>query len=112
MVSLSLIQLPLNKDSFIAPASIYTAFFNTPDYIHTGSGGSGDGGPWEWWAVIVNTQHANLFNITRFRSRPEVDRLACGVTGQNGIGQNGTDKMVRTKWHGQNGSNCYRFQFN
>jgi len=22
------------------------------------------------------------------------------VTGQNGIGQNGTDKMVRTKWHG------------
>src|SRR6218665_2398952 len=33
------------------------------------------------------------------------------VTGQNGIGQNGTDKMVRTKWHGQNGSNFYRFQF-
>jgi len=32
--------------------------------------------------------------------------------GQNGIGQNGTDKMVRTKWHGQNGSNFYRFQFN
>ena len=34
------------------------------------------------------------------------------VTGQNGIGQNGTDKMVRTKWHGQNGINFYRFQFN
>ena len=34
------------------------------------------------------------------------------VTGQNGIGQNGTDKMVRTKRHGQNGSNFYRFQFN
>ena len=34
------------------------------------------------------------------------------VTGQNGIGQNGTDKMVQTKWHGQNGSNFYRFQFN
>ena len=34
------------------------------------------------------------------------------VTGQNGFGQNGTDKMVRTKWHGQNGSNFYRFQFN
>jgi len=34
------------------------------------------------------------------------------VTGQNGIGQNGMDKMVRTKWHGQNGSNFYRFQFN
>jgi len=32
------------------------------------------------------------------------------VTGQNGIGQNGTDKMVRAKWYGQNGSN--RFQFN
>jgi len=27
------------------------------------------------------------------------------VTGQNGTGQNGTDKMERTKWHGQNGSN-------
>ena len=25
------------------------------------------------------------------------------VTGQNGNGQNGTDKMVRTKWYGQNG---------
>jgi len=22
------------------------------------------------------------------------------------------DKMVRTKWYGQNGSNLYRFQFN
>jgi len=22
------------------------------------------------------------------------------------------DKMARTKWHGQNGSNFYRFQFN
>src|SRR6218665_2978641 len=32
--------------------------------------------------------------------------------GQNGIGQNDTDKMARTKWHGQNGSNFYRFQFN
>jgi len=32
------------------------------------------------------------------------------VTGQNGIGQNGTDKMLRTKWYGQNGySNFYRF---
>src|SRR6218665_458122 len=28
--------------------------------------------------------------------------LLRGVTGQNGIGQNGTDKMVRTKCHGQN----------
>ena len=26
------------------------------------------------------------------------------VYGQNGIGQNGTDKMVRTKWYGQNGT--------
>jgi len=26
------------------------------------------------------------------------------VTGQNGSGQNGTDKMVRAKWYGQNGS--------
>jgi len=34
------------------------------------------------------------------------------VTRQNGIGQNGTDKMVRTKWYGQNGSNFYRFQLN
>ena len=25
------------------------------------------------------------------------------VHGQNGIGQNGTDKMVQTKWYGQNG---------
>jgi len=45
--------------------------------------------------------------------------LVCAVTGQNGSGQNGTDKMVyrqnvigqngmdkmvRTKWYGQNGS--------
>ena len=34
------------------------------------------------------------------------------VTGQNGSGQNGTDKMVRTKCNGQNGSNFYRFQLN
>jgi len=34
------------------------------------------------------------------------------VTGQNGIEPNGTDKMVRTKWHWQNGSNFYWFQFN
>jgi len=34
------------------------------------------------------------------------------VTGQNGIGRNGTDKIVRTKCHGQNGSNFYRFQLN
>jgi len=34
------------------------------------------------------------------------------VTGQNGIGQNGTDKTVRTKRYGQNGSNFYGFQFN
>jgi len=34
------------------------------------------------------------------------------VTRQNGIGQIGTDKMVRTKWHEQNGINFYRFQFN
>jgi len=33
------------------------------------------------------------------------------VTGQNGIGQNGTDKIVRTKWYGQNGSNFYRIEF-
>src|SRR6218665_2654837 len=26
------------------------------------------------------------------------------VLGQNGSGQNGTDKMVRTKWYGQNGT--------
>jgi len=29
------------------------------------------------------------------------------VTGQNGSGQNGTDKMVRTEWYGQNGSNFF-----
>ena len=29
------------------------------------------------------------------------------VDGQNGIGQNGMDKMIRTKWYGQNGSNFY-----
>ena len=34
------------------------------------------------------------------------------VTGQKGIGQNGTEKIVRTKRYGQNGSNFYRFQFN
>jgi len=26
------------------------------------------------------------------------------VLGQNDTGQNGTDKMVRTKWYGQNGT--------
>ena len=25
--------------------------------------------------------------------------------GQNGIGQNGTDKMARTEWYRQNGNN-------
>ena len=83
MISLSLIQLPLNKDCFITPASIYTAFFITPDSIHIGSVGPwewrrGGVGPWEWRAVTVNTQHANLFNITRFRSWQKVDRLVCG----------------------------------
>jgi len=34
------------------------------------------------------------------------------VTGQNGIGQNDTDKMVRTQCRGQNDSNFCRFQFN
>jgi len=34
------------------------------------------------------------------------------VTGQNGSGQNGTDKMVWTKWYVQNGSNFWnRLQF-
>ena len=27
------------------------------------------------------------------------------VYGQNGIGQNGTDKMVQTKWYEQNSNN-------
>ena len=29
------------------------------------------------------------------------------VYGQNGIGQNGMDKMVWTKWYGQNGTILY-----
>ena len=29
-----------------------------------------------------------------------MDKMLCG---QNGTGQNGTDKMVWTKWYGQNG---------
>ena len=29
------------------------------------------------------------------------------VYGQNGIGQSGTDKMVRTKWYGQNSTILY-----
>ena len=29
------------------------------------------------------------------------------VYGQNGIGQNGKDKMVWTKWYGQNGTILY-----
>ena len=32
--------------------------------------------------------------------RPPINR----VTGQNGSGQNGTDKMVWAKWYGQNGT--------
>jgi len=30
-------------------------------------------------------------------------QIGTWVTRQNGSGQNGTDKMVRTKWHGQIG---------
>ena len=45
-------------------------------------------------------------------NRNSITSTVWTVTGQNGIGQNGTDKMVWTKWHGQNGSNFYRFQFN
>jgi len=26
------------------------------------------------------------------------------IYGQNGIGQNGMDKIIRTKWYGQNGT--------
>ena len=50
----------------------------------------------------------SLVGLTPFVPRVVVST----VTGQNRIGQNGTDKMVRTKWHRQNGSNCYSFQFN
>ena len=48
---------------------------------------------------------------TRFRLELGQQRLR-RVTGQNGIGQNGTNNMVRIKWNGQNASNFYRFQFN
>jgi len=31
------------------------------------------------------------------------------IYGQNGIGQNGTEKMIRTEWYSWNGSNfCNR----
>jgi len=33
------------------------------------------------------------------------------VTGQNGIGQNGVDKMVQTEWYKQNGRN-FRIDYN
>jgi len=51
---------------------------------------------WEWHYKVTGSDRYNLRR----------------VTGQNGIGQNGTDKMVWTKWYRQNGSNFYRFQFN
>ena len=34
----------------------------------------------------------------------EANAIHPAVTGQNGIVQNGTDKMVWTKWYGQNGT--------
>src|SRR6218665_2243614 len=37
------------------------------------------------WDIYFRTSHPEIW-----------------VTGQNGIGQNGTDKKVRTKWHRQN----------
>ena len=56
-----------------------------------------------------------LYSLTLIARVIELNkRLQCvlTVTGRNGIGQNGPDKMVRAKGHGQNGSNFYRFQFN
>jgi len=39
-----------------------------------------------------------------------MDKMVKIVNGQNGIGQNGMDRIVWTKWYGQNGSNfSYRF---
>src|SRR6218665_2731353 len=78
MISCSLFPLPLNKDCFITPASVYTAFPSSLQILFIqGVAARGSGGFWERRAVTVNTQHANLFNITRIRSSQEVDRLVC-----------------------------------
>jgi len=79
MISRSLFPLPLNKDCFITPASIYTAFLSSLQILFIQRvADPGSGGPWKWRAVTVNTQHANLCNITRIRSWQEVDRLVRG----------------------------------
>ena len=37
-------------------------------------------------------------------ARSLTSKISFSVLGQNDTGQNGTDKMVRTKWYGQNGT--------
>ena len=66
-------------------------------------------------------EEIHSFRIFFYRASPR-PLLHRGVTGQNGSGQNGTDKMVWTKWYkdkmaldkmvwtkwyGQNGSNFW-----
>src|SRR6218665_140409 len=59
------------------------------------------------------SKHIHSFiHSSHFYSATSSSLLLRGMTGENGIGQNGTYKMVRTKWHEQNGSNFYTFQFN
>src|SRR6218665_2437903 len=62
--------------------------------------------------VIVDGYHHPLGSLKAKRLRISYFRRPRKVIGQNGIGQNGTVKMVRSKWYRQNGSNFYRFQFN
>jgi len=47
-----------------------------------------------------NSAHTRLWKVVLMLSLTTIAR----VTGQNGSGQNGTDKMIWTKWYGQNGT--------
>jgi len=40
-----------------------------------------------------------MLNIRLFRKERTHNRADTPVTGQNGIGQNGTDNIVQTKWY-------------
>ena len=58
--------------------------------------------------ILMSKAFTSYMHMYKLRGDKRKKNIACGVTGQNGIrtkchwtkwyGQNGTDKMVRTKW--------------
>jgi len=57
-----------------------------------------------WCLVFIKKNKNTNLNCdwTKWYGQNSMNKM---VYGQNGIGQNGTDKMVQTKWYEQNSNN-------